>query len=135
MSSETDPQSPLRVPGSDAERRAACLAASRGCFRAFWVAALVIAVAYLGLVSAFGASVDQAWLAIKPVLIVWRFGLSWVIIGFWPEWVRRFADWAGLLPIERQVLARCRWRFAGLLVAIEVLLVQGWLDGIISITL
>jgi hypothetical protein len=117
------------------ERQMKCRRASNGCFQWFVISALVVTVGVTGWVYFSGDAVFLNWKMLKPWLGFWRLFLFMSLIGCWPYWVHHFSSWAQLQAKQRQWLLDYRWRFAVLLLLIDVILVQDWLVEIIQINL
>lgn len=62
--------------------------------------------------------------AAKPWLLAWRVGLLFFLVGCFPFWVNRVADFLQFNPQQRQVAINQRWRVAALLLLVELLFAQ-----------
>jgi hypothetical protein len=60
----------------------------------------------------------------KPYFLAWRIVLMSVMLGFYPFWVDKVADWLQFHPLQRQLALNQRWRFSILVILVEVLLPQ-----------
>jgi|GEM_PF-3087213 len=73
-----------------------------------------------------GLAAMDAWLAdARPWFTGLRLTLLGAVIGGWGWWVRRLADDGGLTETERQRALSLRWRIAGWLVCLDLLLAEG----------
>jgi len=117
------------------ERQYKCRHASNECFEVFVLSALIITVVVTGWFFLSGDAVFVHWKTLKPWLGCWRLFLFVSLMGGWPYWVHHYSNWAKLQAKERQALLDYRWRFAVLLLLIDVILVQDWLVEIIQINL
>lgn len=117
------------------ERQRKCRKASNGCFQVFALSALIITVVVAGWVYFRGDAALLDWKTLKPWLGVWRLFLFVSLMGCWPYWIHHYSNWARLQAKDRQGLLDYRWRFAILLLLIDVILVQDWLVEIIQINL
>ena len=62
--------------------------------------------------------------AAKPYLLVWRLGLMSFLIGCYPVWVNKAADFLKFHPQQRQYALNQRWRMAFLVILVELLFAQ-----------
>ena len=60
----------------------------------------------------------------KPYFLVWRIALMSVLLGFYPVWVNKVADWLHFEPWQRQFALSQRWHMAALVILVEILLPQ-----------
>lgn len=60
----------------------------------------------------------------KPYFIVWRIALMSVLLGCYPVWVNKVADWLHFEPWQRQLALKQRWPFAVIVILVEVLFPQ-----------
>jgi hypothetical protein len=96
----------------------------RTCFRLFGFGLLGITVLCSVLFISVGEQVLTALQALKPRLACWRLAVFSVLIGGWPYWVNRYGRCFQLTPQQQYGLIMYRWRFAILLLLIELILVQ-----------
>jgi hypothetical protein len=62
--------------------------------------------------------------AAKPWLLAWRLALMGFLVGGYPFWVNKAADWLRFQPQQRQHALNQRWRVAFLVVLVELLFPQ-----------
>lgn len=62
--------------------------------------------------------------AAKPWLLAWRVGLLVFLVGCFPFWVNKAADYLQFHPQQRQVALNQRWRVALLFLLMELLFAQ-----------
>jgi hypothetical protein len=60
----------------------------------------------------------------KPYFLAWRIALMSVLLGFYPVWVNKVADWLHFEPWQRQFALSQRWHMAALVILVEILLPQ-----------
>jgi len=60
----------------------------------------------------------------KPYFLVWRIALMSVLLGFYPVWVNKVADWLHFHSLQRQFALSQRWHMAVLVILVEILLPQ-----------
>ena len=63
----------------------------------------------------------------KPYFLAWRIALMSVLLGFYPVWVNKVADWLRFEPWQRQFALSQRWHMAALVILVEILLPQNGL--------
>jgi len=96
----------------------------RTCLRLFGFGLLGITVLCSLLFVSVGEQALTALQALKPWLACWRLAVFSVLIGGWPYWVNRYGNCFQLTPQQQYGLIMYRWRFAILLLLIELVLVQ-----------
>jgi hypothetical protein len=62
--------------------------------------------------------------ATQPWLLIWRLGLMSVLIGCYPVWVNRVADFLQFHPLQRQYALSQRWPVAIAILLVELLFAQ-----------
>ena len=62
--------------------------------------------------------------AAKPWLLAWRLVLMAILIGGYPVWVNKVADFLHFHPLQRQIALHQRWRMASLIILVELLFPQ-----------
>ena len=70
------------------------------------------------------SSVERSIEAAQPYLALWRVFLLLVLIGAWRHWVELMARWAGMNDDQIQYARSQRWRVAGWLILIELILIE-----------
>ncbi len=60
----------------------------------------------------------------KPYFLAWRIALMSVLLGCYPVWVNKVADWLHFEPWQRQLALKQRWPFAVMVILVEVLFPQ-----------
>jgi len=98
----------------------------------FWggMGVFVIATALIGVWVMSHDTVDKMTTlqdqlaAAKPYLLIWRLGLVSFLIGCYPVWVNKVADFLHFHPLQRQIALRQRWRMASLIILVELLFPQ-----------
>jgi len=93
-------------------------------WRVFLGAAIGVTLLYALLLMGNAALAATAWAEAKPWLACWRLGLLLGLACGWRCWVGHYARWAQLDEAQQQALIGQRWRFAGVLLLVEAILVQ-----------
>lgn len=70
-------------------------------------------------------SVQEKLHRAKPWLALWRIGLFIQIIACWPQLMEKLAKYFHWSMADQNSLKALRWRIAGWLIVIELVLVQG----------
>jgi hypothetical protein len=96
----------------------------RTCLRLFGFGLIGVTVLCSLLFVSVGEQALAALQMLKPWLACWRLAVFSVLIGGWPYWVNRYAGCFHLTPQQQYGLIIYRWRFAILLLLIELVLVQ-----------
>lgn len=81
---------------------------------------IVIGWAYLGGLNALESTL-QNW---EGVLMFWRLSVFVAMLAGWPIWINALASCQNWSNDMRRKAINMRWRIAGLLILIEVVLVQ-----------
>jgi hypothetical protein len=92
--------------------------------RLFGIGLIGITILCSVLFISVGEQALTALQALKPWLACWRLAVFSVLIGGWPYWVNRYGSCFHLTPQQQYGLIMYRWRFAILLLLIELILVQ-----------
>lgn len=123
MNADDPSETGLSLPTSETEKRSRWL---------FWGGILLFLIA-TALISLWVLSHDSVakvntlqdqLTAAKPWLLTWRVGLLVFLVGFYPYWVNKAADYLQFNPLQRQVTLNQRWRVALLLLLVELLFAQ-----------
>jgi hypothetical protein len=96
----------------------------RMCLRLFSYGLLGIIVLCSLLFINVGDQASTVLDTLKPVLACWRLAAFSVLIGGWPYWVKHCSSWLTLTEGQQAMLAKDRWRFAIVLLLVELVLVQ-----------
>jgi hypothetical protein len=96
------------------------------------VACLGLAGIGLWLTRTLAPAFAHGWDGLQVGLALWRTGLFFVLIGFWPLWIERLARYRVWPPAHRTFVLAQRWRVAAWLILLELVLVQGLLGHYIE---
>lgn len=102
-------------------------------YRALLTVILIITVAaLLWHVLESAHSIQEKIHQAKPWLGLWRLSLFVLLIGFWPKLVQVTAKYVHWSEAYQTNLKALRWRIAGWLIIIELVLVQGVVNRFIG---